>query len=720
MRDVHKSLPQIFSVPKKTGGDQMEAKNKFITFIRKTEQTTIVRAIRSGLVNMIPVLTIGAFALIIKTLPIDGYQKFINTFANGFIYSLFDLIYSATFGVLSVYMTFSISRSFMKIKADQQSVHGGAIIAAILAFFILAGAYLPDFNTDNMGPKSMFLAILTGLGASYLYMTFEKLLRNRTHSLFSAGADREFNRMLTSFFPIVIVAVIFALFNQLVMAIFDTDSFRTLLADTFDAIFKNLPNGFFKGFFFVFMSSFLWFFGIHGSDTLEEVMQTHFAVNLETNRAAVEAGLPATEIITKEFFDCFVLIGGCGAAICLLIAILVSSRNRAHRGLGYTAAFPMLFNINELMVFGLPIIFNPIMLIPFITVPLVCYSVAYAAIASGIVPMITSEVEWTTPIILGGLKSTGSFAGSLLQIFNVILGVLIYLPFVKLLDKQAEERQKSNYADFIKYFCENESELATVRLTAQSNVYGDVAKSLCADLKHVLKNKISLAYQPQYNYEGKCIGAEALLRYNHHLLGAIYPPLVIKLADEGGFLPDLEEAVLTSALEDREKLIARFGKNVQLSVNVTGTTIVTQRFLQFCRKLHENDKLNGLDLCVEVTEQAALSFSEESIAVLKSLRQMGVSLSIDDFSMGKTSLTYLKDNLFDEIKLDGSLVKGLSTHKNCREIIQSITQLASSLDLTVLAEYVETEEERNTLHDIGCDCYQGYLYSPAVFLDEQK
>ena len=99
---------------------------------------------------------------------------------------------------------------------------------------------------------------------------------------------------------------------------------------------------------------------------------------------------------------------------------------------------------------------------------------------------------------------------------------------------------------------------------------------------------------------------------------------------------------------------------------------------------------------------------------------MGLTLAIDDFSMGQTSINYLKEDLFHEIKLDGSLVKGLFTHENCREIISSITRLARSLDLIVLAEYVETEEQKELLHEIGCDCYQGYLYSPAVCLDENK
>ena len=254
----------------------MKKDTKFIAFIRKTENSTIVRSVRGGLINMIPVLIIGAVALIIKTFPVTGYQEFIMNFADGFVYNLFDLVYAATFGVLSVYMTFSISRSYMKIKADPQAVNAGATIASLISFFILAGAYLPTFSTDNLGPKSVFLAILTGLGASALYLRFNQLFRKRKHLLFSAGADREFNRMLSSFFPILCVALVFALINQIVIAVSDMDSFRSLLAAAFEALFSRLPDGFFKGLFFVFLSSFMWFFGIHGSDTLENVMQTYF------------------------------------------------------------------------------------------------------------------------------------------------------------------------------------------------------------------------------------------------------------------------------------------------------------------------------------------------------------------------------------------------------------------------------------------------------------
>ena len=423
-------------------------------------------------------------------------------------------------------------------------------------------------------------------------------------------------------------------------------------------------------------------------------------------------------MLTKEFFDCFVLMGGCGSTICLLIAILLFSRNRARRGLGLAAAFPMLFNINELMVFGLPIIFNPIMLIPFLAVPLVCYSVAYAAISAGLVPMIASEVAWTTPILLGGYLATGSVAGALLQLCNAALGALIYLPFVRMLDKRTEEDIRKNYASFVDYFKKNEQSLTGIALTGLNNAYGDYAKGLCADLRHSMQEWIALAYQPQCRYDGRCVGVEALLRWRHPVHGYLYPPLAMKLAEESGLLPDLEETLVLRVLSERPAVLRRFGADIKISFNITGATVMTPRFLQFLQQQNAKSPFKGKNLCLEVTEQHALSFNDDTRATLRAMREMGLLLAIDDFSMGQTSLHYLKDNMFDIIKVDGALVRGLETHRNCREIIASIVSLADSLHLTVLAEFVETEEQREILHEIGCDCYQGYLYSPAVLLEE--
>ena len=692
----------------KTNGVPKEERGRFF---RRLEQLTAVRAVRHGLVYVIPVLIIGAFALILQQFPIKGYQEAIQGFAGGLIPLFLEIINKATFGVLSLHMTFAVSRAYMSLRADPDTVKGGGILTSLVSFFILAGAYSQDFSLESMGPKSMFLALLTSLGASASYLWLFRRLKKHNRTLFSAGADRAFNRMLSTLLPIAITVCCVAAIALAVIRLFDVESFRQLLSQWFNALFKIGDNGFLKGFCFVLLSSALWFFGIHGSDVLEGVMQTYFTP---------VATATSQTILHKEFFDCFVLMGGCGATICLLIALLIFSRNRARRTLSLAAAFPMAFNINEMMVFGLPIIFNPVMLIPFLLVPLFCYTSSYLAIATGLVPMIEHSVEWTTPILLGGYTATGSIAGALLQLFNLVIGVLIYMPFVRLLDRSSEAEAKRQYSSFLSFFKAHEGDPA-LRLTDLSNLIGDCAKGLCADLRHSIhKGEITMAYQPQYAYDGHCIGVEALLRYRHEVHGILYPPLVIRLAEEGGFLLELEEAVVRQVLADRGKVLERFGPDAKLSFNVTGTTVVNEHFLQFCRQLNAKDPFAGKNLCVEVTEQTILTFDETTQTALGELREMGFTLAIDDFSMGQTSVNYLKDNLFDVIKLDGSLVKGLSTHQNCRQIISSIVQLSSTLNLTVLAEFVETEQERETLHEIGCDCYQGYLYSPAVFLTEQE
>ena len=140
------------------------------------EQSTIVRAVRGGLVNMIPVLIIGAFALVFRFLPIDAYRDFIHAFGNGVLDKIFLYVNSATFGVLSVYMTYSISRSYMKVKADAETVNGGAIFASLLAFFILSGAFLEGFGSTQMGVKSMMLAIVAVVTPSVCYTVSDAAL----------------------------------------------------------------------------------------------------------------------------------------------------------------------------------------------------------------------------------------------------------------------------------------------------------------------------------------------------------------------------------------------------------------------------------------------------------------------------------------------------------------------------------------------------------------
>lgn len=686
---------------------------------RKAENLFAVRVVRAGLVSMIPVLMIGAFALVLKSFPVAAYQEFVAGFGDGFLLRLFDLVYSATFGVLSVYMTFFISRAFMRAKADPDVPMGGALASSLVAFFMLAGVDSPAFALDYLGPKSMFMAILTGLGATALYYALCKAWGSRSRAVLARGADEALNRAMRALLPIVATVVAFALLDATCTRLFDAESIREIIVSAFSALFEGSDGqSFASGLLFVLLSSVLWFFGIHGSDTLEGAMQEHFVPNLAANQSALAAGAEPANILTKQFFDCFVLIGGCGTAICLLIAILLFSRNRGRRKLGAAAAGPMLFNINELMVFGLPIIYNPVMLVPFLLTPLVCFTTAYLATSMGWVPVTVGEVEWTTPVLIGGYYATDSVAGSVLQLVNMAIGTAIYAPFVKMLDRQSDEEARKAFDDFMEFFRKNEADLDAKALLERLDVYGEIAKSLAAEIEHDMPGGTILHYQPQYDERDRVVGVEALLRWEHPEFGMLYPPLVIKLAEGAGCLADLEEGVTSRVLEEADAVRAVFGDDVKISFNITGSTVVTERFLEFCRREDEKRPFAGAGFCIEVTEQAAVSFDEATLATLGQLREMGIALAIDDFSMGHTSVNYLKNDLFDFIKLDGSLVSEMLSNANCREIIASIANLADSLNMTVIAECVETEAQRDALREMGCGIYQGYLYSTAVPIGE--
>lgn len=379
---------------------------------------------------------------------------------------------------------------------------------------------------------------------------------------FSDDADVEFNYSVSVILPMTATIGIFLLANMLIIDVFHVQSVFQLLANAANAVFFPLGRSFFSGILMVLVSSILWFFGIHGSDILESVMSNLFTHAIQTNIALVAAGQAPTEIFTKQFFDIFVLMGGCGTAICLLLAIVFFSKRSRNRRLSRLSALPLLFNINELMIFGYPVIFNVTLLIPFILTPLFAFLTTYCSMKAGLVPLTIAEVNWTAPVLLSGYMATGSIAGSLLQLFNIIVGVFIYRPFVKAYDRQCEKKAQTLIGKLVDLKKKSESDLFPVVLTELTDSCGALARSLVSDLKYALsQNSIELYYQPQYDNRRHCIGAESLLRWKHPLYGMMYPPLMIQLARESGLLVELEEYVLKRSVEDAAMIKKRTGFN---------------------------------------------------------------------------------------------------------------------------------------------------------------
>ena len=167
-----------------------------------------------------------------------------------------------------------------------------------------------------------------------------------------------------------------------------------------------------------------------------------------------------------------------------------------------------------------------------------------------------------------------------------------------------------------------------------------------------------------------------------------------------------------------EKLERESALSVQISVNVTSSQLDQADFVDVLRGLLEHYAVTPQNLGLEVTEQTALSSSRLMRERIEAIHGLGVQILMDDFGMGHTSLLYLQDKQFDVVKLDGSLVKGLLKNERCGDIISSIVYLSESLGFSIVAEYVETPEQRDKLRELGCLNYQGYLYSPAIPFDQ--
>lgn len=684
-------------------------KDKFF-WLQRLDSSIIIQSIRQGLVVAIPILMIGSFALVLKFLPIALYQNFLHTFLNGFFIWLFTIINQATFGILGVSMVVSISFCYAQQKTSSTVVQFGTIFTSLSSYMVFIGLFTDEFTVSSLAAQGMFTSVFCAVFSS----TFFCLLATRERfqlRLYSIGADTTFNAAISMILPAMLVILVSLLLNGALSAFFHVAGFEQLFHTLVNDLFENIDSRVLRTLLFLLLINVFWFFGIHGSNVLESVARGLFSA---------EAVGGTTEILGKNFLDVFVLMGGCGTTISLLVAILIFSRKKNNRNLAKMAAFPMLFNINELVLFGLPIIFNFSLLLPFILTPFVCMGISYLAISIGLVPVPTVPVEWITPIIVGGYVSTGSIAGSILQLFNIGVGTAIYGFFLRRYERKTTAAAQQNLKELVRQMQEAEQMNRQLLLLDLPGGVGSIARMLAEDFKHVLahSNSFSIYYQPQYNHKDVCVGAEALLRWNHPQFGIIYPPLLIGIANETKLLHQLEQQVLSLVSADISSLNSQAQLPAKLSVNVTASTLQSDEFYHFLTTLMQENCLLSGRLCLELTEQMSFSMNAPIEEHLELLRKQGIQFAIDDFSMGYTSLKYLQNNLFSVVKLDGSLIKDILKNPRSQEIISSIIHMSKSMDFLVVAEYVETIQQRDMLMELGCYCYQGYLYSPALPLED--
>lgn len=409
-------------------------------------------AVRDGFAVLMPLVIVASFAVLINQLPIPQFQAEMSAvFGEGWK-NVGGNIYWGTLSMISVFLAFAIGYQLTK-SYNGDGLAGGLIALSSFAIFIPQSAYLVAekskeavsgwgfFNANYTSSTGMFVALVVAILSTEVFVKLtksKKLLITMPEGVPPAVA-RSFATLLPAMLTLVVFGLI-SVFANLAIAGLTSDAANQnvfyVLNTFFTAPVQKMTNTMGSALIIVFLNHFLWFFGLHGSNIIGSVIEPIMLPLLIANQTAVAAGHQAQYIVTKPFFDAFIYLGGSGTTISLLIAVFIAGKRKtANREIAKLGFAPGLFNINEPVIFGMPLVLNVWYFIPFIFGPMVITVISFLAIQAHLVPMTTVMIPWTTPPILGGILATNSIAGGLLAAFNLLLSVAMYMPFIILQER---------------------------------------------------------------------------------------------------------------------------------------------------------------------------------------------------------------------------------------------------------------------------------------------
>lgn len=678
-----------------------------------------IEAVRRGVLLNMPLVVIGAFSTMLDHVSVLWYQEFmIAQFGSNWTL-LWQAIASASLNGISILLVLSVSYFLADKHAQVKSRQIHPLTVALVSFTCLMVLIQPFTHESNnglsfvwIGLGGIFFAIFTALTSAEVFLRLFSIQKIKIR-LFADVADPILSQALACILPAAGTIFIFA-FIKMGMAAANIPDIHTYFYALLEGLFQTIQSPLGEILIFNLLVHLLWFFGLHGNNIMEPILQHIHLADIQGFSQLTDVNDPVRTAITKTFLDTFVYIGGSGSTICLMLALFLGSRRGNMAWLTKLSIVPAIFNINELLIFGLPIVLNPIFLIPFILVPIVLTCISYVAISWGLVSIVMQSVHWTTPALLSGYIVTNSWGGVVLQLFAIVIGALIYLPFVFI-----NEQQKTQDINKAFKILLDEAKFASPnfrrQLLTRQDGAGTLARMLAHDLKMALNNgEIFLEYQPQVNQHNRVVGVEALLRWAHKLHGRIPPLLTIAIAEETGLIQSIGKWVIDTSCQQLDRWRSMGINEIRMSVNVSAVQLQDSLFADEILMIIRRNQLRNQDIEVEVTENIALTNDARTNDNLAKMRKSGIRIAIDDFGMGHTSLRYIKLFPVDTLKIDGMLSRDVIQDRNCQEIISSIVSLCSSLDIETIVEYVETQEQRDLLRQLGCQKYQGYYYSQPL------
>lgn len=404
-------------------------------------------AIRKGIIATLPLTIVGSFFTILLNIPIDSIAAVIEPYRE-----VLDIPFRYTVGILALYATFGIASSLAKsYKLDSLT----AGILSLMAFLVTAapptrvfesvenvidaGRYM---NVANLSSASLFGSIVTAIISVEIYRFF--IEKNITIKM-PEGVPPEVSNSFIALIPGAVILTFFWVVRHIIG--FDINGFLGALLMPLKDVLSG--NSLFGGLLTVFLITFFWVLGIHGPAIMGPVIRPFWDISIAENMDAFQAGASVHElpnIFTEQFLQWFVWIGGAGTTLALVL-LMMFSKSKYLRSLGRLSFLPGLFNINEPVIFGTPIVMNPILGIPFIVAPLVTTTISYFLTITNVVPMMMARLPFAMLAPVAAWISTNwSIAAAILVVVNFLITLAIYYPFFKVFEKQQLAKEAAEHA----------------------------------------------------------------------------------------------------------------------------------------------------------------------------------------------------------------------------------------------------------------------------------
>lgn len=417
-------------------------------FATKVNSFRYIMVIKNAFASLIPVIITGAFGTLFSAMVFDNENGLARIKALSFLAELKPIssaVSYVTLSFLTIYAVFLIGIELARLN-NVKGIFPG--IVAVMSYLSVNPFVYEYVNADNItviaenvlakqytDTKGLFLGMLVAIASIELYCWLgrQERLKLKMPDTVPTNVSESFSAL----FPTILTVAIIATAGFVIKAVtgmYAYDIIYNIVQRPLEGIVQGLPGILLL----MFIAQVFWVIGIHGNQMVKPVREPLLLAAIAVNTEAFEAGKEIPNIITMPFWDMYMSMGGSGVTIGLLIAILLVSKRDDMREITKLSLAPGIFNINEPVIFGMPIMLNPILAIPFIATPLITGTIGYVATSLGFAAKAVVMVPWPMPPIVNAYLATAGDIGAVVtQIICIIVSILIYLPFVKVSNKAA-------------------------------------------------------------------------------------------------------------------------------------------------------------------------------------------------------------------------------------------------------------------------------------------